>query len=102
MSDPNAQVRVAAFGLEWAPAEIAFQSGETITFTAANSAGTSPTYTVTLRAQGTAVTNVTISASPLSANTATTITTTFRATTALVSADTITVKMTGYTFPRGR
>ncbi|MDA0269545.1 MAG: IPT/TIG domain-containing protein [Chloroflexi bacterium] len=50
---------------------------------------------------GTSVTALTISASPLVASAATTITTTFRATTALVAADTITVKMTGYTFPEG-
>ncbi|GMU40253.1 MAG: transcriptional regulator FtrA [Chloroflexota bacterium] len=94
------EIQVRALGANWAPTGIAFQSGETITFTGTSSAGTSPTYTVRLVAQ-TAVTNVTISASPTTPNASTTITATFRATTALVASDTITVRMDGYTYPVG-
>jgi hypothetical protein len=52
-------------------------------------------------APATSVTAVAISASPLTASTATTMTVAFTPTTALVTGDTITVKLAGYTFTAG-
>jgi len=96
MSDPGAQIRISAFGNQFPPAQFSARSGESLIFTGTNSAGTSPRYTIRLRALP-QLTGVRFSASPTTPTTATRITVEFTSSVALRNGDTITLGLTGFT-----